>query len=98
MLHAIRLAVASVAATLGVSGTALAQVESPHEEGAFVANYGQCIASAGPQAPGQVDGPVVLFGPATLVVNDNGTQESFPLVPAFDGNMACLVLREPPPR
>ena len=101
MLHARRFAVATatVAATLGLSGTALAQVESPHEEGAFVANYGQCIAFAGPQPPGQVLGtPVVVFGPGTLVINDNGTQESLPPhFEAFDGSMSCIVFREPPP-
>ena len=99
MLHARRLgiAAATVAAALGPSGTALAQIESPHEEGALVANHGQCIAFAGPQAPGQIDGPVVLFGPSTLVINDNGTQESLPLVPPFDSSAACIVFREPPP-
>ena len=97
MLHARTFAVATVAATLGLPGTALAQVEPPPEEGAFVANYGQCIAFAGPQAPGQVDGPVVLFGPSTLVINDNRTQASFPPAQPFDGSMACIVFREPPP-
>ncbi len=99
MQHGRRFGVAAVtvAATLGLSGTALAQVESPHEEGALVANYGQCIAFAGPQAPGQVDGPVVLFGPSTLVINDNGTQESFPPAQPFDSSGACIVFREPPP-
>ena len=100
MLHARRstVATATVAATLVLSGTAVAQVESPHEEGALVANHGQCIAFAGPQPPGQVRGtPVVLFGPSTLVINDNGTQESFPPAQPFDSAAACFVLREPPP-